>query len=116
MDKVIKDGKVAVIHSPDFGGGWESSVVEEVGEEAYFCPAIVEKILERDDAEEHLKQEKIAALREVINEQYLKLSRGAYFAPRLSVKWVPQGLRFFIIDYDGYETVCVITPELGVKA
>lgn len=98
MDKVIEDGKVAVLYSPGFGAGWYSWNTSTP--ECLFDPEIVQMV------------------REVTNPKFIvelankKWNRGDdYFYPggadQLLIDWVPEGTRFFIEEYDGSE--CVMT-------
>ena len=98
MERVVKDGKVAVCYSPGFGAGWSSWADDELKETLIFHPAIVNMILED---KEHL-----------INEQWLVDNFGeeykyvcTYGAHDLVIEWVPQGSLVRINEYDGYESV-----------
>jgi hypothetical protein len=47
MEKVIKDGKVAVCFSPHYGAGWSTWASEEQRETLIFHPAIVNMVLNK---------------------------------------------------------------------
>lgn len=97
--KVVRDGKVAVIVSRDFGAGW-STWATKLGSASVFAPDVVEWI-------EGGKQ------------------GGTEFATKYGyteglidaeIEWVPVGQRFFISEYDGAESVVLIDPDFGFIA
>lgn len=96
VPKVIRDGKVAVLYSPGYGAGWSTWAHDsELAKAVTFDPDVVALI-------EAGKKDEIGALIEV---KY----PGKYFytggAVDLEIEWVPQGARFYIHEYDGYESV-----------
>jgi len=92
MEKVIRDGKVAVLHSSGFGSGWYS------GNKDYprclYDPNIVAMV-------EAGRHDEIEA--------YCKTKYGEHFCARgakgLEISWVPIGTRFVIDGYDGFESI-----------
>lgn len=92
MEKVIKDGKVAVLVSPGFGAGWWTW---NRGETTPFEPKVVEMVLAGKQGE--------------ITEKWCKenLGKDMYCggASRLEVQWLPVGTRFSISEYDGSESL-----------
>ncbi len=92
MNKLVKDGKVAVLYSPGFGAGWYSWHQRE---ELVFDPALVELVLRQANKEEIEKYCKATYGENV----YLG---GAY---QLEVEWIPEGSAFEIREYDGAEWV-----------
>lgn len=97
MEKVVRDGKVAVLVSYGYGAGWYSW---HRFEELIYHPKIVE-LVENDQ-------------RELITEQLVQeiLDTDEYVcvlgAKGLEVKWVGQGCAFEITEYDGAESLRVI--------
>jgi len=92
-DKVIRDGKVAVLIAPKYGIGWASEEYEKDRREAMlFCPTLVEMILNNVSHEEL----QIAA------DEFFE---SAYVPEDLTVKWVDQGTKFRISEYDGSESI-----------
>lgn len=92
MDKVIKDGKVAVVTSID--GLWSAfEHNKNIVEILIFHPLIVEKVLAR----------------EAITEQWMIDTFGikgfSCDGNELIVEWVEQGEEFFIDTYDGMEEI-----------
>jgi len=90
MNKLIRDGKVAVLISPDYGAGWYSwHLIEEL----LYDPSIV-LWLESEELD------KIA--------NYLSLKYpNEYFGvlEDLSVQWIDEGVEFRIVEYDGAESI-----------
>ena len=95
MNKIERDGKVAVLYSPGFGAGW-STWNSEVRESICMNAEIVQPVLDGD-----LEKAKQAALR---------LHPDIYVGNRieLQVAWVPKGEQFEITEYDGSESINVI--------
>lgn len=91
MNKLIKDGKVAVLYSPDFGAGW-STWNQEVPE-ILFDPAIVE-LVEKDQWDE---------LEVYVTLKYPGLYDGGL--PQLAVQWISIGSEFRVHEYDGNESI-----------
>lgn len=94
VQKVVKDGKVAILVSPGYGAGW-STWMSTYGERAMFCPAIVNALLD------HIPYEDLEKLAE-------KEFPDAYLGGlrQLKVEWLPEGERFYIREYDGSERLC----------
>jgi hypothetical protein len=91
MDRVVRDGKVAVLYSPKFGAGWYSWNRDRV--DMLFDPGLVDLVLEGNT-------EKILV--------YVTLRwPGAYTGglDDLAIEWIPVGSRFIIEEHDGAETV-----------
>jgi hypothetical protein len=90
MNKLVRDGQVAVLYSPEHGAGWYSwHQIEEL----LFDPSIVLWL-------ESEEMDKI--------ENYLILKYpGEYFGrlEDLVIKWIPQGALFKIDEYDGSESI-----------
>lgn len=95
IDKVIRNGKVAVLYSPDFGAGWSTWAHNpENKEQMIFCPALV------------LALEKGENLKDVAEQ----LFPNEYFGglDDLKICWLDEGDRFWISEYDGSERVELI--------
>ena len=98
MEKVIKDGMVAVLYSPGFGAGW---FTWDAPIELVFHPKIVDMVLQN-------RQEEIDKfwLAENIGKEYENVYCGG--ARYLTVAWLPIGTRFLIDEYDGNETLSTL--------
>lgn len=107
MQKVIRDGKVAVLYSPGFGAGWYSwhLVLELV-----FHPEIVSLVEQnkRDDITEEL----ICGLLNIPIEEapYICGARD------LTIKWLDEGTDFVIKEYDGSESILTQEDTLWLTA
>ena len=91
MNKLIRDGRVAVIYSPEFGGGWSTWNPKHPG--ILFDPAIVEFVEKGQDEE---------------LEVYVTLKYpGIYDSGMrdLAVAWIDVGVEFRIHEYDGNESI-----------
>ena len=93
MEKVIKDGKVAVLVSHGFGAGWYSWHSKE---ELLFHPDLVKMVEEGRENE--------------IDEDWVKDNIGiedVYCggADGLQIHWLPIGTAFQIEEYDGAESL-----------
>jgi hypothetical protein len=91
MDKVIKDGRVAVLYSPDYGAGWYTWNTEH--QDMLFDPNVV-KFVEDGDLD---KVEAYATLK--WPEAHISGLRD------LKVEWIPEGTAFKINEYDGNESI-----------
>ncbi|CAB4133556.1 hypothetical protein UFOVP257_278 [uncultured Caudovirales phage] len=101
MNRVIRDGLVAVLYSPGYGAGWYTA---HYIEELLFDPSIVEW-LEND---EHDK------IKHYVTLKYPDVYLGGL--NNLSIQWVKQGIAFKIDEYDGSESVVLRDMEYWVIA
>ena len=92
MNKMIKDGKVAVLYSPGYGAGWSSWNTETP--DMIFDMTIVSMVL-RGNTEDEIKA--VAKLK--WPDAYLGGVKG------LNIVWLDQGTEFRINEYDGNENV-----------
>jgi len=91
MNKVVRDGLVAVLYSPGFGAGWYSWNSEHP--EILFDPAIVELV----------EAEKWEELQAFVTLKYPDIYTGGL--EDLQIEWMPEGTQFIIEDYDGNESI-----------
>ena len=98
MNKVIRDGNVAVLYSPDYGAGWYSWHHDK---ELLFSPEIVSIIETFDDYD--VRYDKIM---EYMAENYPDVYAGG--ARNLEIEWLPEGEVFEIREYDGYESIITL--------
>ena len=91
MNKLIDNGKVAVLYSPGFGAGW--STWNQNMPELLFDPAIVTFV----------EKEQWAELNTYVTLKY----PGIYESGMrdLAVAWLPVGTNFRIKEYDGAESI-----------
>jgi len=90
MEKVIKDGKVAVLVSHGWGAGfhtWGAPV------EAIFDPTLVD-LIEKQQIEEATTYAQKA---------YPDAFLGGI--TDLCIEWIPEGAKFIINEYDGSESI-----------
>lgn len=90
MEKIVKDGKVAVAVSHGYGAGWSTwNSVDPM--DARFNQLFIEG-----------KNEEAADL---CDELDLGYENGAF---NVVIEWVPVGTKFVISEYDGYEELMAI--------
>jgi len=90
MNKVIKDGKVAVLISYGFGSGFHSYGAPD---EAIFDPKLVELV----------ESENFDGAEEYVMNIYPDVYTGG--VGDLVVVWVDEGEEFIIEEYDGNESI-----------
>ena len=93
-EKLIRDGKVAVLYSPGYGAGWFTWAPEYPGR--VFDREIAEAILAGD--------QNLAA--QISERKYPNAYTGG--ARDLTVTWLPEGTIFDIEEYDGNESIHII--------
>ena len=97
MNKLIRDGKVAVLYSPEYGGGWfswNSEVPQCIWE-----PELVEMVLNGAQP----KDISLCA-KKLYGENFYTEGVGT-----LEIVWLPEGTQFMIDEYDGFETVRTVS-------
>lgn len=110
-DRVIKDGRVAVLYSPGYGSGWSTWNRNSIGHpRCIFDPVLVGWV--RDGKPSNQKN---------LMETYIYDVYGADFyvssnLESLEIAWVPQGAEFLIEEYDGSESVKLKDDVLWIKA
>lgn len=99
MEKVIRDGKVAVLYSPGYGAGWYTWSSDHP--EIVFHPKLV-AIAEGVDPQPEDMEEFIA--KEVLSH---KEDNYVYTGgwSTISIMWVEVGQQFIINEYDGHESI-----------
>lgn len=102
MDKVYKDidgvTHVAVLYSPGYGAGW-STWNKEFKRQLIFEPTIVQML--EDGIPYHEIENYVTST--YPNEIY---TGGV---DQLEIRWIPEGTLFTIKEYDGSETIQLIT-------
>jgi hypothetical protein len=92
LDKVVRDGNVAILITTEYGTGWSSWIDVEGIETDPGLVAMVESSTEPD-----------------VLETYCRDKWGTlYFyggAENLSIVWVPEGTEYVITEYDGWEEI-----------
>jgi hypothetical protein len=93
LDRVIRDGHVAVVYSPGFGAGWSTWAHGDEGKGLLFDPIIV-------DCVEKGEMDKLATYMEV---RYPEVYTGGM--EDLTIAWIKVGTAFRIHEYDGSESI-----------
>lgn len=95
MEKYIKDGKVGVIISPSYGTGFYTGGAPM---ESIFSPKLIQ-LIERNQFFEVSK---------ILRDEYNFYLMDMF---DLVVKWVPEGARFKIVEYDGSESIEILNEQ-----
>ncbi len=96
MEKLIKDGKVAVLVSRGYGAGWSTWMYEYP--QCLFDPVLAQMLLDGEDEME---------IASVAEKRYPNSYLGGLDG--LTVEWVPVGTKFRIDEYDGAESVEILS-------
>jgi hypothetical protein len=91
MNKLVVEGKVAVLYSPSFGAGWYTWNGETP--EILFDPAIAQLVIE----------EKFDELETFVELKYPGICKLGMMD--LEVQWIPEGTLFKVVEYDGSESI-----------
>lgn len=102
MDKVIRNGKVAVLVSPGYGAGWFTWNTEFP--QLLFDPQLVEAVENQDKA--------------ALLERAEKIAPGAYLGgmDQLRIRWLPEGTQFQVTEYDGSEGLKIVDEQEWITA
>lgn len=98
-ERVVRDGKVAVLYSPGFGAGWSTWGDSEFRDRLLFDPEVVAWV----------EGGKVGSLPDLEAKYGIDFYDGG--ASDLTVRWVPIGTRFRIHEYDGSESVVLFEEE-----
>lgn len=104
MNKVIKDGHVAVLYSSGYGSGWSTWNDIEIKEQLLFDPGIVEIVQSYLDNKISYEQEQ-RYIQFYLAIKYGKSNVYSGGIDGLDIAWVPVGSKFRIEEYDGNESV-----------
>lgn len=96
MDKVIRDGKVAVLVSPGYGAGWSTWNTDTP--ECLYDPIVVAWVEEGKPGPAPLDQ---------YNNKYFY----AGGVTDLIIYWLPLGTQFRVSEYDGSEHIVLASEE-----
>jgi hypothetical protein len=104
-NKVIRDGKVAVLYSPPYGAGW--STWNPLSPDLMFDPVIVDFVLNKSE-------NWIEGILAYCSIAYPDAYTGG--VDELEVKWVASGSQFVIEEYDGSENVVLKEEKNWITA
>ena len=91
MNRVVRDGMVAVLYSPGYGAGWFTWNTSHP--EILFDPAMVELV----------EAERWDELRAYVVLKYPDIYAGGL--EDLQIEWIPEGTQFQVNEYDGNENI-----------
>lgn len=110
IQKVIRDGHVAILYSPGYGAGWSTW---NAGKDWMLYDPYLVDLVEKLNTPEFLDQGPAgprALFEDIVMEieSYCDNKDGeGYYggAGDLKIKWMPVGTKFYIDEYDGSESV-----------
>ena len=108
MNKVVQDGKVAVILSNYYGTPWYNDHFEE---DLVFDPYIVSLVQEMN-ADKMPADEYLEYMQTYLTDIGMDHVRVGHWLLDLGIEWVPVGTKFIIHEYDGVESI-VFERELN---
>ena len=101
MEKVVRDGRVAVLISPGYGSGWSTWADEVHREWCLFAPELVAAV-EDEDTETVAE---LAGQREDETGRHIHVGHNV---EDLEIQWLPVGTAFCVDVYDGSESITTI--------
>lgn len=104
VEKLERDGKIAILYSPGYGAGW-STWNDDIAEELAFDKDLI-LAFENGGPDE---VEKIAI------EKYGEWEH-CFSCGKLRIEWIPKGMAFYIKEYDGSETIVYPSNNLWMVA
>lgn len=96
-EKVIRDGKVAVLLSPGFGAGWSTWEHEDGASELMIFDRRLVELAERGGTENEAEE----LAKELTGLDYIYSGGWS----DISIKWVDEGTIFYVHEYDGSESL-----------
>ena len=110
MNKVIENGFVAVLYSPGYGAGWSTWNYEDgLDETLLFHPALVEMV--RNNRQNEIDTDWLV---KNLGEEFRNVYCGG--AMGLEIEWLPEGTIFRVEEYDGSESIVIISDKTTYKA
>jgi hypothetical protein len=108
MDKIVRNNKVAILYSGDYGRGWYT--YHNI-EELLYYPQLVELVEQFEIKQEELpyplliqwlKNELVTRFKE---DKYAKYFSSAETIENLRIDWIPIDSVFTVEEHDGKETI-----------
>jgi hypothetical protein len=104
MEKLVRDGKVAVLYSPGFGAGWSTWNYVDYGQDLIFDPVLAA----------YVDEGKIEEAQSYVSMRFPEAYAGG--VEDLAVQWIPVGTAFRIHEYDGSESIEVKEEMVWIVA
>lgn len=124
MDKVIRDGKVAVLYSPGYGAGWYTWNSE--CPECLFDPELVALVEQKNAMVTKMcrgggvhrdKYEAIVNEIAALAQRKWGSGQGKHFCTLgvedLTIVWVPKSTPIRVCEYDGAESIEIVGENSG---
>ena len=98
-DRLIRDGRVAVLISAGYGSGWSTwHQALGVDDRLLFDPQVADILLS-----DELRDTRIEKIRALVAIKYPDVAHGGI--PDLEVVMLEPGTRFVVREYDGFESI-----------
>lgn len=106
MEKVIRDGKVAVLYSPSYGAGWSTSNYTNLSDtDALLFDPVIVLLVEKYKNGEISNSDMCDKIMYHCDNKYGENAVCYGAVGSLSIKWVPVGEEFRIKSCNGYGLV-----------
>lgn len=96
MNKVVRDGQVAVLYSPGFGSGWYTWNTEYP--DILYDAKVVEWV------ETSKSEDQLSDITAYLEATYPNMYIGSNLR-QLEIEWLPVGTLFHVVEYDGSERI-----------
>lgn len=114
MNKVIRDGNVAVLISPGWGAGWYTW--NNFNSQFLFDPILVELVEEKNNFSTDSKRYDTVVQRIVKRAEEID-SEGYYSGiDDLVIRWLPVGTKFIVEEFDGNESIMELNETKWIEA
>lgn len=107
MQKLIENGKVAVLISPGFGAGWSTwnSIRDGITSEQLLFDRTIAALTIQRDLEEITSDQYYELVSSYCDETFGKDNVYCGGVDDLEVVWIPEGTLFKVNEYDGSESI-----------
>lgn len=106
MEKVIRDGKVAVLYSPSYGAGWSTSNdTDLIDTDVLLFDSEIVLLVEKYKNGEMSYIDMCDKIMYYCDNKYGE--NVVYYGGvhDLAIAWIPIGNEFRVIEYDGHESI-----------
>ena len=106
INKLIRNGEVAIIYSPGYGAGWYSWNRHYYGHELLFDKKLAELVLLKEEVrsgDARRFNKTLTQIEEYVSDKFPDAYNGGL--GNAIVRWIPKGTAFEIREYDGAESI-----------
>ena len=109
---VTPDGQVAILYSPHYGGGWSTSVFNDISpkHQLIFDSRIIVSLF--SPGMRWSEKEYTEFMYSVFSDgKFFHMPDFSTYKKKLKVKFIPEKTIFRINEYDGYESIEIYKPS-----